>query len=605
MLPKPNFGKKAAVTLPLVLLAAVCLGGLSLLYAMKENRLAMLYSYLKHPLIIVMNVLPVIVLLALLYALTGRAFVAFPLTGAIVMGFTWANWFKLQFRNDPLMAEDVLLIKEAGDMAGKYDMFLPAGLVFTVLCIALGTVILCICGRWRPSPRVRLITAAVLVVSLVPLRSLYFNKAVYTTYTENNGTINQWVTTQVYQSKGFVYPFLYSIKAAIPHPPEGYNKDEAAARLAAYPETDIPADKKVNIVAVMLEAFCDFTDVENAPELAYDVYAPYHALEEEGISGKLVTNIFAGGTINSERGFVTGYPTLPSFNQATNSYAWYLRSQGYRATGSHPCYNWFYNRENINAAMGFEDYLFLENHYGELTGGEIGYDDVFFPELMRLCDEETPPYFSFSVTYQGHGPYSAEENRWGGDFIVNDGYTDAEYNILNNYFGSVENTCRNVAALADHFRDSDEPTVLVIFGDHKPWLGDNQSVYNSLGIDIDMNTPEGFLCHYSTQYLIWGNDAAKQALGRELTGEGPTIGPSFLMAYLFDRLGWDAPGFMQTQKALLDEGVTMYHAISELCLQDGELMTMEDLPEKSRSLVEEYLCDAYYERTHFRYRDFK
>ena len=58
------------------------------------------------------------------------------------------------------------------------------------------------------------------------------------------------------------------------------------------------------------------------------------------------------------------YSDLGSFRSPTNSYAWYFRDQGYYATGSHSCYAWFYNRENINANLGLEDYKFVENYYG-------------------------------------------------------------------------------------------------------------------------------------------------------------------------------------------------------------------------------------------------
>lgn len=581
--------------------AALCLGMLSLLFAMKQNRLPMLQSYFANPWIVGLNLLPGIVLMLLLFALFGSAAPAFSVAGAAVMGCTWVNWFKLQFRNDPFVFEDVMLVKEAGDMAGKYQIFVPKGLVFTVLCIIFGTVFLHFFARWRPSRRERLAAGAAVLALLFPLRILYFSNDVYSRFAQNNSLINQWDATQVYQSKGFVYPFLYSLKAATAPPPDGYSAKASSARLSGYQNYEIPEDQKVNIIAIMLEAYCDFSDVPNAPEIIDGVYAPLHALEQEGISGKLITNIFAGGTINSERSFLTGFPTLPTFNQPTNSYVWYLRSQGYRTTGSHPGNDWFYQRSKVNANMGFEDYLFLENHYGALADGGIAPDDVLFPELMRLCDAAHEPWFSFSVTYQGHGPYPDDQNVWDGNFVVDHGYTESEYNILNNYFGSLENTGRNLEALAEHLRESDSPTVLLVFGDHKPWLGDHEAVYNSLGIPIDCGTPEGFLCHYATQYLIWGNDAAKRVLGRSLQGDGPDIGPSMLMCTLFDALGWQGPPLMQEQRELMASGVTMYHAIAKNVLLDDVLCDLSDLPDPIRTQVQDYLCDAYYERKNFSY----
>ncbi len=344
----------------------------------------------------------------------------------------------------------------------------------------------------------------------------------------------------------------------------------------------------------MLESYCDFTGVPGVPALAEEVYAPYHALEQEGISGTLVTNIFAGGTVNSERGFLTGYPVLPSFRNPTESFVRYLAGQGYHTTGSHPGNRWFYQRDSVNANLGFQEYYFLEDHYGALADGGIAYDDVLFPELARLCAAETEPYFSFTVTYQGHGPYPDNENIWSGESIDKSGCSESEAYILNNYFSSIANTSRNVAALADSLRDSSSPTVLLVFGDHKPWLGDNQAVYTSRGIPVGCGTDEGFLCHYSTQYLIWGNDAAKRVLGRSLRGEGPTVAPSMLMCALFDALGWEGPALMQEQRALIDAGVTMYHSVAENVLYRGSLRAPDELPEPARTLLQEYLCDAYY-----------
>lgn len=585
-----NEGKRAAL---LLLAASLGLGVLSLLFAMKEERWTFLAGYFSNPLILLLNLLPCVLLTALLLAAAGRAALSFALSGAVVMGFTWVGWFKLQFRNDPLLAEDLGLLREAGDMAGKYRVFVPLGLVLTVLCIAAGTFLLHR-ARWRPSKRLRLGIAAAVLVLLLPLRAVYFSGAVYGEPTQSSAAAGRWDVTRVYQSKGFVYPFLHSFRKVVAPAPDGYNAAEAKARLDALTDAPIPDDRRVNIVAVMLESYCDFTGVEGVPALADEVYAPYHALEREGISGRLLTNIFAGGTVNSERCFLTGYPVLPSFDRQTESFVQYLKRQGYHTTGGHPGNQWFYHRDRINENIGFGEYLFLENHYGALAGGGIAYDDVLFPELARLCGEQEEPYFSFTVSYQGHGPYPDDENVWGGEYVAREDCTESEYQLLNNYFGSVANTGANLAALADSLRESDSPTVLLVFGDHKPWLGDNQAVYTSRGIPVGCDTDGGFLCHYETQYLIWGNDAAKRLLGRELRGEGPTVSPAMLMCTLFDALGWEGPAFMQEQRALMDAGVTAYHSVAENVLYQGRLCAPGELPEPARTLLQEHLCDAYF-----------
>jgi len=71
--------------------------------------------------------------------------------------------------------------------------------------------------------------------------------------------------------------------------------------------------------------------------------------------------------------------------------------------------------------------------------------------------------------------------------------------------------------LRDYFSASSEPVVLVFWGDHLPYLGDNQLAYKELGMDLtpEENGSASFLRSYETPYVIWANDAAAQALDWE------------------------------------------------------------------------------------------
>ena len=86
---------------------------------------------------------------------------------------------------------------------------------------------------------------------------------------------------------------------------------------------------------------------------------------------------------------------------------------------------------------------------------------------------------------------------------------------------------------------------MLVFGDHKPWLGDGNSVYRELGVDLNPVTWEGFTNYYATPYLLWANDAAEELLGHEISGEGPALSPGFLMKLVFDQLGWQGDRYMQ------------------------------------------------------------
>lgn len=590
------------LTLCFLLCSGVGLGALSLLFAAVMDQKAMLLSYFQNPLIAFLNVAPVALLVLLLYFVFNRAWLAFLLSSVLVMALTLVNWFKLQFRDDPFLFEDILLIKEAGNMAGKYQLFLTKTMVLAAGLIVLGTLFLLFLARGRMSLWPRMGGVALLILAALPLKAQYASAQVYDVKTANNSLINQWSATQVYVSKGFIYPFLHSVTAGADAPPAGYSEKTAQTILAAYGDADIPEDKKVNVISLMLESYNDFTRY-GVPELNPDVYELYHELESESYSGNLITNIFAGGTVDSERGFLTGYSELGSFRTATNSYPWYFRDQGYAVTGAHPCFNWFYNRLNINQSLGFQDYKFVENYFSPMTNGDVALDDIFFPELIKLWESRdvSKPYFAYNLSYQGHGPYNDDRTWFGDDAVVDNGaYTPQELNILNNYFGSIRNTNQHLGAFFDYYRACSEPVVIVLFGDHNPWLGDAAAIYHTLGINLDFSTQEGLYNYYGTRYLIWANDAAKAALGSDFQGEGPDIGPYFLMNQLFRLCSWEGPAFLQATQQIMDR-VSVISRPTGLYVENGVLSGT--LTPEGQALLDDYNALQYYDRKHFLYQE--
>ncbi len=586
-------------TLTAVLLGmgSLGLGLLSLCFAVTEKRRVMVGSYLERPLLMLLNLLPPVLLCFFLWFLTNRAIAAYGITAVAVFGLTLANWYKLAFRNDPLMFEDLLLAKEAGNMLGRYSLFMTKLLAIALFCIGLGALVILFCARGRFKPGwLRFALAGGLLVLTAPVSLLYTDGTIYSVHTQNFDHINRWAATQVYTSKGFLYPFLHSVSSAFEHKPEGYDKKAVEALLGEYQPGEIAEERQVDLIGIMLEAYNDFSKYPQIP-FVQDPYEAYHQLEEESFTGNLVTEIFAGGTVQSERAFVTGYAELGSFRGKSNSYMWYLRDQGYQTTGSHPCYSWFYNRANINPNLGFESYLFFDNHYGELAGGNIARDNVLFPELARLhgesMDSSPAPYASFSVTYQGHGPYNTGVNDWGENFIRPGVFSQETENIFNNYMGSVRSTSRELAAFVDSYRELDRPVVIVVFGDHNPWLGDGNSVYTEMGLDLGLDSKEGFLNYYSTRYLIWANDAAKERLGRDFAGEGPDLSPCFLMNQVFELCGWEGPAYMQYTDQLR-ESLPVIQSGGACVTAQGEYLPQ---PEgEVREKIQEFQQVQYYMR---------
>ena len=327
---------RIAMALVAAALAGALIGVCSLAIAAAVHPRAMFFSYFSHPWTVALNLAVPIALMLLFTLLTNRAWIAWLLTNLLVMLPTVVRFFKVAFRGDPLCAEDLTLITESKKMLETYKLFWDKRFGFYLAILAVGTLMLAFFfrGRFRRAwPR--LVAALVLALACAAAAPLYTRADIYNVKTSNTALINPYSENDQFISKGFVYPFLHSVKDAFHPAPDGYDASGAKAALDACTDEAIPADKRVNVVAVMLEAYNDFSRFENL-HFVRDVYGKYRELESMGYSGTLVTDVFAGDTRISEREFLTGLPysRIDNFVAPSNSYVWYFRQNG--QPRSHP-----------------------------------------------------------------------------------------------------------------------------------------------------------------------------------------------------------------------------------------------------------------------------
>lgn len=452
--------------------AGICLGIMSLYFSAGLYSKELLSYYLEQPSLVFLNTLPYLMICYLLWAITNRAWVGFAVGGTSCLVYSFAEYWKLLSRDDPVYAEDLAVAKEALQMSADYIKITPV-MILSVLLVIGGIIFLFLLFRKTKvfSWLSRVIISLVILALCGGLyTTVYTSKDVYDSFVVWE-PLNVWFENNNYISRGGIYPFIYSIRSALPEEPEGYDQDEAEELLLGYQTDDIT--KKASVIVVMYEAFADLSEETNLITEG-DPYAAYHQLKDESYSGKLVTNVFAGGTINTERSVLTGFSELTSFRRESWSYARYFAEQGYSLNGSHGGYQAFYNRINVNRNLGFDQYYFIENYYSQFTDW-VPMDYILLPEITRICLEDIAQgnqVFSFNVTYQNHGPYSTEMLESTNVYIQEGVINSTDYAIANNYLTGIADTGEKMLTMADAFRDLGEPVILVFFGDHKPWLGD-------------------------------------------------------------------------------------------------------------------------------------
>lgn len=609
--PRPAATRSPWVWVPTIVLLLVwgaALGVAGLYMGRVNYGMELFRSYLENRQLLVLNLLPPLVLTLFFLFLTNRVWGA--LLGSAVCALVPAmvNYYKLLLRGDPLLMGDAAYLAEASNMlSSKYALPFSRTVVLAG-AVALIAVIVSIflfrrvyIRHWQvrwPLAVIAAAAGALLLVNFYQSGDIYTQTANFDVEFADGATLSQWSDRDNYVCRGFYYSFLHSSVKLHSQKPDGYSSAAAAEALEKYTPEDLAPEQKVSVMAVMLESYSDFSGLGTV-QFGHNPYSYMHKLMKEGVSGTLVTNIFAGGTIDTERCFITGSPELIEYRAPADSYVRWFSAQGYKTAFCHPGYDWFYNRRNVAEYLGFDEAHFFEDRYGNPDGTTILNDDAFFADLIDLYEEATAdgsPYFNFSVTYQNHGPY-VQDYLYDGSiqFACMSTMSKPGYNIFNNYLWGIDKTDDALKDFIGYFRKQDKPVVVVLFGDHKPWLGDGSWVYDELQIDLSCQSADSFYTLYGTPWVIWANDAAKQALGEDFTGEGGSFSPCFLMQELFDRCGFTGDASIQAARAARSRTDVIHE--SGVFREDGALVQRAQLSEDAAQAVDDYLF-IQYARTH-------
>lgn len=540
------------------LIAAIFLTITSTIISYFGNDVNVIINYFVEYRIILINISIAFIFVYSLALLLKSFNLSFLISSAIINLLAFVNYNKIFYREEPLLAKDIKNFSEGLNMGGKYELnFGKANGLFFIVSIIITVFLITKIFKYKFDYKNRFWKLGIFLILTV----LYGYKVV------GNGSLyyslgqkaekNMWIEVESYFTKGFLYPLSYSVKNALPYKFAEYDKKKAIDDLSKYEYKNIPEDKKVNFVVIMLESYKDFYKYSNSKlKFNRDPYAFFHKLQRESYSGSLIVNSFGGGTFLTESNFLTGSKYASEFSKPSQGYVRYFKEQGYETVGFHPYTGSFYNRKNVYKNMGFDNFYEYDDTFSKINEN-ILMDYEFYPFINEKLDEIKDNYFSFAVTYQNHGPYM-DDQIYGNPIVEKqDNQDERDYNYFNNYLLGIEQSSESLRILVNHLKASNEPTVLVLFGDHSPSMGENKSVMGTFGIYSGLDTPAGIRNIYETPYLFWANDSAKMKLGKTFIGEGRDLEPAFLMNEIFNYIGYEATPYNQYMTELKNRVVVI------------------------------------------------
>lgn len=535
---------------------------------------------------ILRNLLIYYFVLVLLFVIIRKINVACVIYSVLLIVLALVNYYVTEFRGDAFLLLDILGTGTAAEVVGEYTIDIPVyvgillllNLDFCKFQIQFQKISI----ARRKMKKVPYVLCQLGIVILLGGSSLYA--------VQNAPIISFWNTNKSYCNSGYLSSLASETRYLTAEKPEGYSVQKVKEVSEEIPVTE-QSDAVVvpqNIIMIMNESLADF---ESIGEVKTDgeILPFIHSLNENVKHGQLHVPTFGGGTARSEYEALTGNSMyfLPAGSVPYQLYvgdqesgmAEILKAQGYSTIAVHPnkAANW--NRANVYNSMGFDEFISIENWGDEDRENLRNYmsDEAAYNKLIKLYEQKQSgeKLFTFCVTMQNHGGYDKDKlNGFEPDVKLNykRSYPKAEI-----YLSLARESDNAFKKLLEYFEKVDEPTMIIMFGDHWPKI-ETKFMNEVLGKnkqDLDL---EEMQKTYTTPYVIWTNYPS-ETVEQDMSS-------NYLGSYVLEQAGAELTDYNRFLLSLKETLPII--GVGAVCDNEGNWYAQDQLPEEYQKLITDY-----------------
>lgn len=513
----------------------------------------------------------------------------------IAWGIGMANHYLISFRGRTLFPGDFLTLRTAANVAGNYDYRPDSMQWLTIGIFAAVLVLLSFLPReekrpfdWRGFAPAAAGTAVFLAA--------FFG----TGWVEGLGIEPSMWTTR---GNGLVLNFTVCLKYMKVEKPDSYSQETLAALAGESPSDAADAaasadggTRPVNVIVIMNESLSDLSVLPGV-ETNMDAMPFLRSLTENTVKGYAYSSVFGGTTANSEYEFLTGNTTafLPAgtvpyqmyVSDGDPSLVGQMEALGYTTIAAHPYRSSGWNRPTVYADYGFDE-VYFESDFQDRAymrgDARTGYvtDRCDYENLIRWYEEkeEGQSLFLFNVTMQNHSAYQMAWTNLPKEVWLT-GELENRFQTVNQYLSLVYQSDQAFEDLIDYFSQVEEPTMILLFGDHQPQVATNFYT-DVLGTNPDTATAQK---KQMVPFVLWANYDIPEAQGVELS-------LNYLSALLMDTANLPMTGYQKFLSQLW-ETAPVINTVGIRDAQGNWYGENAALPEELDGAIEDYKVLLY------------
>ena len=506
----------------------------------------------------VLNIVFYFILFAFLFFIIGRASVAYIIGLIFVTGVGIANYYTMCFRSSPILPWDLMSLQTAFSVTNNYKFSIEQ----RMLVVTLGFVAMIILAsrldvrlpKLNLKRTLRRLIGAAACVGGIFLMIFALQVESVQKYLKLEETL--FTPTHLYKTNGFMVSFMYDLQFIRVKEPKGYSievVEEIMDRYAVDAEDAVDLEEQPNLIVIMNEAFSDLSvlgDFETNQD-----YMPFiRNLTEDAVKGNMYVSVKGGNTANSEFEFLTGN-TMAFLPQGSVAYQQYIHAEtpsmaswmgslGYETAGLHPYYASGWDRDEVYPFLGFDTSAFLYDFKNRKIIRKYVSDETAYDKIIDMYEDkaEDERLFAFEVTMQNHGGYYQDyENFEHTISLAFESDTKSAQHYTEQYLSLIKESDRAFEELVNYFKEQDEKTVVVMFGDHQPAdliarpIQKLNGTYGDTSIEAEQD-------RFVVPFVIWANYDIEEAYIEQ-------ISINYLSSLIMDTADLPMTGY---QKYLLD-----------------------------------------------------
>lgn len=520
----------------------------------------------QHLSLLLFNFLLIGILELIFIVITNRVRLGTDIWAFICVMFNIVNHFVYEFRGTPAMASDIATVGTALEVADGYkiqfNFYTTVALVMLFDFIMLGRVIKCEPVFKKVSHRL----CGIAVMAIVSVTG--FSQLVMTDMVSNRGLyLSLFNPMRSYQQYGSIACFTRSIKLSVPEKPNGYSLKKVEEITSKYTSDTVdPNKKRPNVIAVINEAFSD-------PQIL-----------GEFLTGNSMA-FLPKGTVAFQLYLRHAMPSLVTE----------LKSEGYTgnsATHLQKARN--YNRDKAYPLLGFDkfyDYTNMGVPFVKMRNNatdQCTYDNITHDYEQQRKSTDAP-YFGYTMTIQNHSSYDVPFDNFDDKRIV---VENADAPDLGYYLSLIKYSDEMFENLINYYKNTDEPTVILLTGDHQPRIHDESMDSITNGEWRNWNDEE-MMRRYEVPFLIWANyDIDKKTVEK--------TSMNYLQTILMETIDGELTGFQKFQQDLQKEIPVL--TSNGYWGADGKFYSVDDKNSPYYDLIQEYAMLQYNDMTDYKNR---